>query len=207
MTYFALLSLVTATLLGMTASDDDTWKAFHARMKNFDTTLDYTQVRMAYAASSAYQPYGSSASELLSRVPAALKEEDFARARVLIDSIFIEQPLNNEAYAAKAWILEKMGEPDSARLYRRIMDSLMESLISSGNGRSAATAMVVINTSEEYAFMEAFELTSVHQSLQQVNGRRYDLVTCRTTDGDTVRLWFNVDLPMEHLSRMMRQKK
>jgi len=207
MMYTAVLSLVVASLFGMTMTDDDTWKAFHARMKAFDTTLDYTQVRMAYVASSAYQPYESSARELLGRVSTAVEEKDLARARLLIDSALAGQPLYNESYAAKAWILDKMGEADSARMYRRIMDGLMESLISSGNGRSAATAMVVISTSEEYAYMNTFDLTFLHQALQQVDGKRHDLMTCRTADGDTVQLWFNVDLPMGHLSRMIRQKK
>lgn len=206
MTYFAILSLVSASLFGMIGSDDDAWKAFHTRMKAFDTTLDYTQVRMAYAASSEYRPYGLQADKLLERASVAVDAEDFARARVLVDSMFIHQPLYNDAYVAKAWLLDKMGEADSARMYRRITDGLMASLVSSGNGRSAATAMVVISSSEEYAYINTFELTSLHQELKEEGIKRYDVITCRTTDGDTVQLWFNVDIQMKHLASMLKRK-
>lgn len=205
MMYVAVLSLVTASLFGMTVSDDDTWKAFHARMKAFDTTLDYTQVRMAYAASSAYQPSASYAGELLERASAAVEAKELGRARNVIDSAIMHQPLYSDGYAAKAWVLNELGETDSARMYTRVMNELMESLTRSGNGRSAATAMIVIDANEEYSYIAAFGLSVVNQGLVVVEGRSYDVLTCTTPDNETVKIWFDVDIPMARMARMLEE--
>lgn len=207
MMYVAVLSLVTASLFGMTVSDDDTWKAFHARMKAFDTTLDYTQVRMAYVRSSAYNPYGElSTSDMIMDAYRAVAANNTQRARILLDSALAGQPLNVQSNIVMAALMERIGRSDSAKAYRRIADGVLNALASSGDGRSASTAMVAISTGEEYAYMNMFNLTPLFEIIRYVDGKRYNLRQCRTADGDTVRIWFNIDLSIERLSRTTREK-
>jgi len=66
--------------------------------------------------------------------------------------------------------------------------------------------MVAISTGEEYAYMTMFNLTPLFEITRYVDGKRYNLRQCQTADGDTVRIWFNIDLSIERLSRTTRER-
>src|SRR5687768_14913239 len=58
----------------------DTYHALLTRLKARDTSINFTALRLSYAASADYAPYGSDADPHRDSVNAALRRQDYARA-------------------------------------------------------------------------------------------------------------------------------
>lgn len=66
-----------------------------------------------------------------------------------------------------------------------------------GDGKSAKTAWVVINTHEEYSMLRAFGLRPAGQALIHQDGHSYDQMKATEQDGTEQTFYFNVDIPMK----------
>jgi hypothetical protein len=79
-----------------------------------------------------------------------------------------------------------------------VFRGLIDSIRSSGDGKSPATAWVVISVDEEYAVLRALEFKPSGQSLLRQNGHSYDVMKAKNDDGTEQTFYFNVDIPFEH---------
>jgi hypothetical protein len=75
---------------------------------------------------------------------------------------------------------------------------LIDSIRSSGDGKSPATAWVVISVDEEYAVLRALGFKPSGQSLLRQNGHSYDVMKTKSDDGTEQTFYFNVDIPFKH---------
>ena len=77
---------------------------------------------------------------------------------------------------------------------------LVESVLTSGDGRSPETAWVVISVPEEYAILRALRARQVSQTL--LEDQRVDAVEVETRNGERVTVYFS---PRAHFQRLRRQ--
>jgi hypothetical protein len=78
--------------------------------------------------------------------------------------------------------------------------SLMDSILSSGDGRDFATAFRVISVDEEYAVLRIMRIERVTQSLVERDDSQFDILSVKDPDsGKEFQLYFNIDLPMKWL--------
>ncbi len=71
---------------------------------------------------------------------------------------------------------------------------LIETILSSGDGLSPETAMVVLNTSDEYSVINAIGFQAEMQSLTRINGKNYDIIKLFENDYNIEELYFDIDL-------------
>ena len=103
-------------------------------------------------------------------------------------------PVDIDARVAAAVASQKLGRPEDADLHKRWYNGLVDSVLASGDGKTAQTAFVVISVEEEYAVLRAMGLESRGQML--VDGG-IDALTVETEAGNEI-IYFN---PAAHWTR------
>ena len=92
------------------------------------------------------------------------------------------------------------GEPPDQELlskaadYRATAQGVIDSILSTGDGKSAATAWEVINQNEEYALMEHLGFEPQDQALIFDAKKPYDRFTVIAKDGTEQKVYFDVSL-------------
>jgi hypothetical protein len=97
-----------------------------------------------------------------------------------------------------AWrSLAELNRQDEAEKERVLLAALFDSILKSGDGKSAKTAWFATTIREEYLFMQAVlnvEFQAQHSAMQ--DGHYYDVVMVKDKDGKQMILWFNDDTEM-----------
>ncbi len=76
---------------------------------------------------------------------------------------------------------------------------MIDSIRSSGDGKSIEKAWVVIKVHEEYVVLRVLGFNPSQQSLVQKDGHAYDVMKVKSTeDGTEQTFYFNVDIPFKH---------
>ncbi len=171
--------------------------------------VDYRQERIDFAGQPDYQPY------LLQIMQNELLEEHFKLAQDKNASINeINEPLHklsemyplgihvNNAIAGFLEYIASASESDEeknsmlelSQKKREKANSILQSILSSGDGKSLDTAYEVINIIEEYAVLEYLELQKEDQDLVAQNDRFYDVITANDKNGETISLYFDITI-------------
>ena len=169
--------------------------------------IDYTALRLAYAASPKYAPYGSSM-VLAKTMTKAYGAGDCGAAMMHAQEIFEANFVSIDAHMVASLCHKKAGNEEGAQRAYMIVRGLVRSVLKSGDGKSPETAFVVISIDEEYKALEALSLMPGTQSLVSHGGSSFDRLDARKRDsGEPVTLYFNVDRPHAQLMQTLQQKK
>lgn len=117
--------------------------------------------------------------------------------RELADDVLARCPVDIDFHLLAAVALEKLGLSSEAVPHLDWRRGLIESILRSGDGRTAETAWVVISIPEEYAFLRALGADPVDQSL--VDGS-IDAISV-AWQGEVVTVFFD---PAAHFRRLER---
>jgi hypothetical protein len=149
---------------------------------------------MAFTKTPAYQPYGVYAED--KEIDAAIAAENWTRALELVIVLLEKNYVRIRSHINAFIVYDKKGEPERARYHRAFVDGLFRSIVTSGDGRSPETALVVINTEEEYAVIGLSGLQPGGQALRHEGGKSFDVMTVTPRRGDQpVQLYFDITLP------------
>lgn len=83
--------------------------------------------------------------------------------------------------------------PKVREFHGAVREALIKSIVNSGDGRSAETAMYVIGVAEEYAVLDELGLTQESQRLEQKGNRHYDVFVASDSTGEKRDVYFAVD--------------
>lgn len=103
---------------------------------------------------------------------------------------------------------QKMGREQDAAFEHNVVAAYMQSILSSGDGKSSKTAYFVVKVDEEYFFLNivmGIGLPS-SQSLVEQDGHSFDKLTIKDKDGKDQEIWFNVDTSMNALKDALGDK-
>jgi hypothetical protein len=95
-------------------------------------------------------------------------------------------------------VFQKLDQQDDAAFQHKIVDAYVQSILSSGDGKSSKTAFIVVDESEEYFYLNVLMGVGLpeKQSLVQKDGHSYDLLQVKDKEGKEQEIWFNVDISM-----------
>jgi hypothetical protein len=174
------------------AAPQPTWESLLAMAQRGDPGIDFTALRMAYAARLAKSVAADP--ELRKKMFAALHKDQWAAVIELGNQVLAQNYLDIDAQMFVAYAYEKSHQPEKAALHRTMGNGLMKSILASGNGRTLETAFVVISVEEEYAVLKHYGLVSGNQELVTGNGHSYDVLTAQTGDThEKATVYFNID--------------
>lgn len=182
------------------------YRTLLARLQAKDTSIDFTALRMAYAASPEYAPYGSDADDHRDSLKAALGRHDYRRVVSEADSALAIDFLDIRTHVLKAYAAEELGDRDGAAWDRIIAARLVQSIMASGAG-TIDSPYVVISVAEEYAVLGMNNYEPGMQSLGKCGTRACDILDVTHRDTQEKRTFhFDITLPMTYMSRQFEGK-
>jgi hypothetical protein len=173
------------------AAAQPTYESLLEKARRGDPGLDFTALRMAYAARLAKATAADP--ELRKKMFAALHQDQWAAVIELGNQVLAQNYLDVDAHMFVAYAYEKSQQPEKAAPHRTMGNGLMKSILASGNGRSLETAFVVISVEEEYSVLRHYRLGSDKQDLVHGGGHSYDVLTAKTDKGEAATVYFNID--------------
>jgi hypothetical protein len=175
----------------------NSYEALVDRAKNKDQTLDFRQLRFAYADSTGPK---ADTDEDKKAMMKAMREKDFVAVIKHADVVLASNYADMDAHFVEYVAHKERNEDDPASLHKFIFQGLLNSIVDSGDGKSPETAYVVIDVHEEYVVLHFMGVgMPKSQSYLHKNGHAYDAIVFidpKTNEERTV--YFNVDIPAKH---------
>lgn len=203
------LLLLLLVLVSIDAQSQDLGKpkyeALVDRLKANDVTVDFKELRMAYAESQGYAPYGGD-DEARKAMFAALRDKAYDKALEYAGKILKQNYVYINAHLVSSIAFGETKNLERASYHRRIADGLIQSILKSGDGKSPETAYVVITTAEEYTLFNVLGLRPVSQSLLHEKGHSYDKMDAKNPQtNQTTTFYFNIDIPFNWLANSLKK--
>jgi hypothetical protein len=102
-----------------------------------------------------------------------------------------------------AWnCLDRLGRQQEADKEKGILNALLQSILKSGDGKSAKTAWFAVGIREELLFMQlTLQVQFKQQHSSKLDGHYYDVVQVTDQSGKNRVLWFNTDTDLQLMER------
>jgi len=157
--------------------------------------VDFGELRMAYARSERYRPYSRYPDEDRA-MQEALEARDWRAVLEIAETALAQNYVRARPHFWAMTANGNLGRAAAAAHHRAVMEGLLRSIVASGDGRTPATAMVVIDVQEEYDVMTFLGVRSRVQGLMREGSRAFDRHTVEGRDGAESALYFDVSLPL-----------
>lgn len=206
-----LLCLVSITITVFPASvphaaEKPSYEALLKRLKQYDRTVDFGALRLAYAGMPEYSPY-SGDGETREAMFTALRDSKFDEALGAAQKILDNNYVDIDAHTVCKIAYRQLGDEEKAGYHAFVAGGLIDSILSSGKVVARETAPVVISVNEEYVLLRALGLRPGKQQQIKEAGHSYDkLEVVDPGTGETLVLYFNVDLPLGWLDRQFHRQ-
>ncbi len=194
---FVLLALLAVSPLAAQTASPSEYSILLNSLKAGKTDIDYGRLRLSYMDSPEYKQ-ALDTSDAAKAMLEALNAKDYPTALTQAETVLKSNYVNIEAHFVAFVANHELGATDKAEFYRAVFRGLIASIRSSGDGKSPATAWVVISVDEEYAVLRVLGLRPSGQSLMNQNGHSYDVMKAKSDDGAEQTFYFNVDIPFKH---------
>jgi Domain of unknown function (DUF4919) len=186
------------------AQKDAAYEALLKKLKGGDRTVDFKELRMAYAESSGYNPYGGdrqARQAMFAAMRAKEWDEALKQSAKILEKNYVDINAHFGAFVAN----DRKGVTDKADFHKFVLEGLVNSIRDSGDGKGTDKAFVVISTDEEYALLNILGLRPTSQALLNKGGHSYDMLTAvdpKTNEKQDI--YFNIDKPFGWLGNSLK---
>ena len=175
-----------------------------ARAEAGDVSLDYTALRLSYALSDSYDPYALQTADLFNAAWNAFQAKDCATAMAKTLALLKINYVSIPMHFVRADCLAQSGDKPGSDRETAVARGLARSLLASGDGKSIATAYVVVTLSEEVFVLSDLGFSKEKQSLLKDGDHFYDLLEGRDAKtGESRSAFFNVDALFAGMARKL----
>ena len=178
------------------------YDALKAKVQSGDISIDWHDIRLAAIVADVDGEFDWHKSN--TEGVAAFNAGDYAKALLKGQEIIQHNIANGDGHFLAMVSLKRLGKQDEAAKEKLIVDKILQSILSSGDGKSPDTAWFTVSTSEEYFVIRLLGLKPQGQALIKQGGHSFDKMTVVDKDGKETTLWFNTDTDME-LTRRVEQ--
>ncbi|HUL15306.1 MAG TPA: DUF4919 domain-containing protein [Terriglobales bacterium] len=130
----------------------DPYQALVDRVKKGDQTVNFRDLRIAYSNSPAFTQ-GPDTSGQKKNMRQALNDKDYSRVIQNADVVLASDFVDMDAHFVEYLAYSELKNPERADFHKFVLQSLLKSIASSGDGKSPETAYVVISVDEEYVLL------------------------------------------------------
>ena len=173
------------------------------RYQALDTTMtpeEYKHLYYGYTRSTFYSPLGTETTPLTRLV----EDGKIKEAKESIKLLDKTNPINLNLAYSKALLAFKEKDEAKTKIYTHQMKGLFQTILKSGDGKSAEKAFVVTAIEDEYFLMKIFKL----QFLKQEKISACDVITIGLPNTFNIeKLYFNIEKSSEYIENMFKDKK
>ena len=191
---FVLFAVLAWPVVAPAKEAPSEYAALLARLKAGDTKIDYARLRLSWVDSPEHK-HAKDTSNAAEAMFEALNAKNFPTALIQAETVLAGEYVNIDAHYVAAVANRQMGATDKADFHRAVFGGLIDSIRNSGDGKSLATAWVVINVHEEYVLLRVLGLSPSGQAVIHKDGHSYDEMKAKAEDGAEQTFYFNVDIP------------
>lgn len=164
-----------------------------AKLKSGDTKIDFKSLRMAYAETKEYSPYGVG-NDKINPMFKALENKKYEDALKLADEILKTNYVEMNSHFIASAANSALGNKEKSDFHRSVFLGLVNSIVEGKDGKSAKTAYEVISVPEEYVILYTLGYKRGSQALVEEGGHKFDVLTVTDSKtNETAKLYFNVD--------------
>lgn len=164
-----------------------------------DTTLqlsDYQTIYYGQAFQTNYKPNArhDSISALHKYLNSSRDSVDFRKVLNYTKQILKDYPFNIEEIFITGIAYSNLGEEDLSKVWFYKYDKLINTIMSSGDGKSEKTAFIVIKITDEYSLLNAFGFNFTGQSLVVNKKKSYDVMSVEQNNFGVESIYFDINL-------------
>lgn len=179
------------------------------RFLEFDSTLTAYEYELLYYGNvftEAYNPYSTSENE--TKFLELYKKQEYNNALPFGLEVIKENPINTKILFKLLVIYNQLEDNENEAKYASLYYNLLYTIYSSGDGKSAQTAIVVISVSDEYEIIAELQLNFVGQALVgDCDLINFNMKTQKKIKGKKPikELYFNVSKPLDYLNDVFKK--
>jgi hypothetical protein len=182
------------------------YETYKARVTGGDLSVDWQAFRLAAVVAGVDGDFDwhAARAHALSDMHTGKDEKALGEAKAIID----HNMANPEGHLLAMMAFGKMGRDEDAKKERAIVDTIVKSILHSGDGKSAKTAWFTVDPSEEYFIINVvMGMQPKGQALVAQDGHEFDKMTVVDDKGAEQVFWFNTDTDMQIMAAAMNPKK
>jgi hypothetical protein len=188
-----LLAGVCCTPWATSAADPSSYEQLVAKAESDGVGVDYTAMRLAYAAGGGNDPFGMALQDAVVPMLQAVNDGDCAKAVAESEKVLKVSFISMLPHLVRSECFNKQGELGRAAREDTIAHGLRDSIFESGDGLSQKTAFVVVTLDEERFVLSTRGLSETSQALIEGNGHSYDVIKAAAKDGSAAEVTFQID--------------
>lgn len=160
------------------------------RVKKGDPTVSFKDLRKAF---SIWQCEKNTDAPNREAMVEAFNKKDYAKAVELVEVVLDYEYVHRGLHLAAEDAYRHLGNTTKADEHKAVAEKLLDALLSSGDGKTAATAFFVLSIREEYLIMEKLAYQTRGQALVSEADRMFDVLTgTDAKTGNTASLYFDI---------------
>ncbi len=171
------------------------YDALKAKVLSGDLNIDWRELRLDAVVADVVGSFDWH--EANSAGVAAFNAGDYNKALLKAQEIIQHDVANGDGHFLAFVALKHLEKPNEAAHEKLIVDKILQSILTSGDGKTADTAWFTVSTTEEYFVLRQLGLSPKSQALVKQGGHSFDKMTVVGQDGKETTLWFNTDTDIE----------
>jgi len=150
----------------------------------------YAKLRQLFVKTSRYPSHQLLEQALTGAIFQAIEQQDWQVCQDKAATLLKSSAISLNGHFTAMLCAEKTKNASKAAWHKQQLDTLIEAIWLSGDGKSAATAFFCTGTAELYAFIRLHGLTAQSQSLQLEQGKSYDVMELSDTQTKQRVTWY-----------------
>lgn len=185
-----------ATSTAIAHQADAEFENLVALVKAKEPDIDFTELRIAFARTSKYDPYGLQYHQLRDEMVAASEAGNFEHALELANEFLTINYIFPEAHIVAIRAYDSLNKPRDADFHRYVLNGLIESILASGDGTTPQSAYKIVLIEEEYLVLEVKGIKDPVNHEEFVEG--CDVFDGHDpTNGQIMTVYFNSRIPVK----------
>ncbi|MGA1980933.1 MAG: DUF4919 domain-containing protein [Acidobacteriaceae bacterium] len=206
----ARVLLISLLCCGLSAFALDDPKVAHAkydelaaRVRSGDLTVDWQALRLAAEVGEVEGDYDLR--DANQRGTKAFNDGKFEDSLKIANEMLAHNIASGDGHFLAMISLKHLGRQADSDKEHAMLDAFFQSIMKSGDGKSAKTAWFTVNVHEEYLVIRLLlGLNLKSQALSHMDGHDYDVMTVTDDSGKESTLWFNTDTDMQKMADEMK---
>ena len=170
-----------------------------ARVRSGDTTVDWQALRLAAEVGDVAGDYDLR--DANQRGIKAFNDGKFEDSLKIANEMLGHNIGDGDGHFLAMISLKHLGRQADSDKEHAMLDAFFQSIMKSGDGKSAKTAWFTVNVHEEYLVIRLLlGLNLKSQALSHLDGHDYDVMKVTDDSGKESTLWFNTDTDMQKMA-------
>jgi hypothetical protein len=190
LTVLCFLFLALPVHLAQAEDIDTEYNQMVALSKSMPSDYDFAKVRDLYTKTSFFSPYKTIVKIDFEKFFDGQKAGDDKAVKDMEKYVTANFALT-EVHSRAATMYKTLNQEDQVAYHTWALRGLMRALLTSGTGKSAASAYKVVNVSEEYLVTRSIGKVE-SQRVDKTDGKVFDVLTMAHQDGSKDDVWFDI---------------